>query len=102
MKPSLLILAALAVLAMAQPAAAMSVDHDSTYADSSGASRFSDPDDALSGGDSGSSPLGAVQFGNSDSSSGGITFGMSANSGGSNPTATPPGYYGIYDPTRPR
>lgn len=101
MKPSLLILAAVAMLAMAQPAAAMSVDHDSTYADSSGASRFSDPDDALTGGDSGSSPLGTIHFGNSDSSSG-ITFGMSANDGGSNPTATPPGYYGIYDPTRPR
>jgi len=99
MKSSLLILAALLVMAGTQPAAALSPDHDSTYANSGGGSRFSDPDDALGGDDGNSSPFGTMQFGNSGS----VTFGISGNDGGgSNPTATPPGYYGIYDPTRPR
>lgn len=77
MKSSLLVFAAL--LMLATPAAAMSVDHDSNYADPSGGSRFSDPDDALGGDDGNSNPLGTMQFGSSDSSSGGVSFGMYAN-----------------------
>jgi hypothetical protein len=87
MKSSLLIFAAL--LMLATPAAAMSVDHDSNYADQSGSSRFSDPDVQLSG-----NQFGSVQLGNSSdsSNSGGVTFGMFAtgsNNGQNNP---PPGY----------
>jgi hypothetical protein len=81
MKSALLIIAALLMITLAKPASAMSVDHDSNYADASGGSRFSDPDDAL-GGDSGNSnPLGTMQFGNANS--GGVTFGMFA-AGGNN------------------
>jgi len=88
MKSSLLILAAL--LMLATPAAAMSVDHDSNYANASGGSRFSDPDDALGGDDqSGSNQFGTVQLGNSDGSSGGFSLGISGSNDGGNAS---PGY----------
>jgi hypothetical protein len=87
MKTSLIIFAALLTLTLAKPAAALSVDHNSGYADAGGASRFSDPDDALGGDDGNSNPLGTMQFGNA--SSGGVTFGISGSNGGQN---VPPGY----------
>jgi hypothetical protein len=86
MKSSLLMLAAL--LMLATPAAAMSVDHDSAYAGASGASRFSDPDDALGGDDqSGSNQFGSVHFGSSDGS--GVSFGMFGGSSNGISNSTP-------------
>lgn len=97
MKTSLFILATLLSVAVASPAFAISEDHSSAYANADGGSKFSDPDDAL-GGDSGNSnPLGTVQVGG-----GSANFGAYGNNTGNYQGTTPPGYYGIYDPTRPR
>ena len=88
MKSSLLIFTALLMITLATPASALSVDHDSGYADASGSSRFSDPDDALDG----SSQFGSVHLGNSDSNGGGATFGMFATGSNNGQTNPPPGY----------
>jgi len=96
MKSSLFVLAALLSIVATTPALALSEDHNSAYADSNGGSKFSDPDDALSGDNGNSNALGTVQFGNSGSAS----FGLSG--GNSNQGGTPPGYYGTYNPNRPR
>ena len=87
MKSSLLILAALvmlATLASATPATAMSVDHDSSFATSNGGSRFSDPDDALGGNDQ----TGAMHFGSADGSS--MTFGIVGGGSNSNSNSDEP------------
>jgi hypothetical protein len=98
MKSSLFALAALLSVVATTPALALSEDHNSAYADSSGGSKFSDPDDALGGDNGNANPLGTVQLGNSGSAS----FGLSAGNGSSYSGQTPPGYYGVYDPTRQR
>ena len=86
MKSSFLIIASLLIVTgfCIQPAVALSTDHDSAYANASGSSRFSDPDDQLSG-----NQFGSVQFGSSSSSDGSIgggsvTFGMFSTGGQSN------------------
>ncbi len=89
MKSSFLVIAAVLAVGFVrvQPAMALTVEHDSTYAGSNGSSNFTDPDDALSGDkDSGTGHFNTMHFGSSDGSGTSFTFGVSGsnNSGQGN------------------
>ena len=60
-----------------EPAAALAVDHDSTYANADGTSKFADPDDQLSGSQFGAVQLGNQSSGGASSNNGSVTFGFS-------------------------
>ena len=92
MKSLFLVFVVLLTVTMAsRPAAALTVDHDSAYANANGTSRFSDPDDQLSG-----NQFGSVQLGNSSSSDSdtgnSVTFGMFMGNNSGQANAPMPGF----------